>query len=432
MTEAFLQYVWQFRLLEEPLSLSDGTPISIVSPGTPNRDAGPDFFDARIVIGDTQWVGNVEIHLKSSDWHRHHHSSDHAYDNVILHVVFEHDCDIVLANDATLPTLELKRSIPEVVWNNYEALVDPPEPIGIPCTSRLSAVSPMVVNATLDSLLVERLQKKSAIVRRLLLESRGGWDDCCYWLLAHYFGGTTNAFPFELLAKSTDLKFIARWRDNIDRLEALLFGQAGLLDDYFDDDYPRRLQADYEALRVGAGLSPISTHLWKFFRVRPSGFPTLRISQFAHLLSVGDHFFSHLIEVDDVSILESFFNRQASDYWTSHYRFDVPSSPSVKFSGKMFADSLIINAVVPLMFEYGLQHGDAAYKERAISLLRQLQPEDNNVIRLWSSAHVVARDAADSQSLLQLYNEYCKPHRCLQCRLGYYVLKDNSICHDCQ
>lgn len=427
MTEAFLQYIWQYRLLEEPLFTTEGIPIQILRSGLANCDAGPDFFDARVSIGGTLWVGNVEVHILSSDWNRHHHSSDAAYNNVVLHVVYEHDCDIVSQSGLAMPTLELKRYIPAVVWSNYEALVDPPDSVAIPCADRLGVVPQMAMNATLDALLLERMQQKTSDVKSLLKSAKGSWDNTFYWLLARFFGGKVNAFPFELLAKSTDLKMLSRWRDNVERIEALLYGQAGMLDGYFDDDYPRRLQADYEALRFGSQLTPISGTLWKFFRLRPSAFPTLRISQFAHLFVAGENMFSKLLEVDDATILESFFNREASPYWNNHYRFDHESSFSVKSSGKMFADLLIVNVIAPLLFEYGVQHSDEKYKQRAIDLLRQLPPEDNNIIRKWLDVGVKPSDAAASQSLIQLHNLYCKPRQCLKCRLGYYVLNDKSM-----
>lgn len=422
MTEAFLQYVWQHQLLEGELRTTDGLLLKVERPGVLNKDAGPDFFDARVRVGETLWVGNVEVHIKSSDWNAHKHSTNHAYDNVVLHVVYKNDAALTLQNCHDLPTLELCNNLPDLLWNNYEALVNPPAPTPIPCMEHLGEISPFYISSYLERLTLERLEQKCDTVRRLLEESHGNWEQCCYWMLAHYFGGKVNSFPFELLAKSTSQTLLARWRDNPTRTEALLMGQAGLLDGYFEDDYPRQLQADYEALRQGAGLTPIAGYLWKFFRMRPNGFPTIRISQFAQLICRSRNLFSRLLETTDVAELQKIFSVQASDYWNTHYQFDTPSKPSPKIVGSLFVDLLIINAWVPLLFEYGNQHGSQQYKDQAVNLLQQLRPEANATIRLWASAGIKADNAARSQALLQLYNEHCSNHDCLHCQIGYKII----------
>ena len=422
MTEAFLQYVWQHQLLEGELRTTDGLLLKVERPGVLNKDAGPDFFDARVRVGETLWVGNVEVHIKSSDWNAHKHSTNHAYDNVVLHVVYKNDTALTLQNCHDLPTLELCNNIPDLLWNNYEALVNPPAPTPIPCMEHLGEISPFYISSYLERLTLERLEQKCDTVRRLLEESHGNWEQCCYWMLAHYFGGKVNSFPFELLAKSTSQTLLARWRDNPTRTEALLMGQAGLLDGYFEDDYPRQLQADYEALRQGAGLTPIAGYLWKFFRMRPNGFPTIRISQFAQLICRSRNLFNRLLETTDVAELQKIFSVQASDYWNTHYQFDIPSKPSPKTVGSLFVDLLIINAWVPLLFEYGNQHGSQQYKDQAVNLLQQLRPEANATIRLWASAGIKADNAARSQAPLQLYNEHCSNHDCLHCQIGYKII----------
>ncbi len=422
MTEAFLQYVWQHQLLEGDLCTTDGQAVVVERAGMLNRDAGPDFFDAHVRIGETLWAGNVEVHVKASDWNNHRHSTNHAYDNVVLHVVYESDTAITLQNCHQLPTLELSKYIPDAVWANYDALIDPPEPRAIPCMDHLNEVSRPLVNSYLERLTTERIEQKCATVRRLLDESRGNWEQCCYWLLAHYFGGKANSFPFELLAKSTDQNLLARWRDRPQRIEALLMGQAGLLEGFFADDYPRQLQSDYEALRQGAGLTPVAGHLWKFFRMRPYGYPTLRISQFAQLVCQSRNLFSHLLETTDAKELQRFFNVSASPYWDNHFQFDKPSQGKTKQVGSNFVDVLIINAWVPLLFEYGNQHGLQQYKEQAIDILQQLPSENNHIIRQWSGLGIKADSAAQSQALIQLYNNYCSQHDCLHCQIGYKII----------
>lgn len=422
MTEAFLQYVWQYQLLEGPLKTTDGQVVCVSKVGILNHDAGPDFISCRLRIGDVNWAGNVEVHVKSSDWNQHHHSRDHAYDNVVLHVVYEHDADVAIDGKRLLPTLELKHFIPTVLWDNYEALLSPPPDLGIACAKDLSSVPPIQFHAYLERLLVERLQRKTEMVRRLLDESKGSWEHTCYWMIAHYFGGVTNSLAFELLAKATDYRLLARWKDNPQRLEALLFGQAGMLEEDFQDEYPLSLQSDYLALKSGAKLMPISSYLWRFFRLRPSAFPTLRISQFAQLLSKNPNLFSQLLDFRDVASLKSFFAVSASDYWTTHYQFDQSSRACRKTTGQSFVLGLIVNAWIPLLFEYGVQHGNEKYKDLALELLSQLPPEKNHIISLWVDSGIPVKDAFQSQALIQLYNEYCKSKNCLNCRLGYFAI----------
>ena len=428
MTEAFLHYIWQHQMLGTGLTTTDGQPVVVLRPGELNRDAGPDFFNARVSVGGVEWAGNIEIHLRSSDWNQHHHSSDKAYNSIILHVVYEYDRPILMENGTEPSTLELKPFIHPSLVANYDALMAPSAPQTVPCVRRLPSVPPFIVNSFLDRLAVERIEAKSEVVRRLLNESRGNWEQTCYWLMAHYFGGKVNALPFELVAKATDPRFLARWKDNPRRIEALLMGQAGLLEGYFEDDYPRQLQADYEALRAGASLIPIDSYLWRFFRIRPSAFPTIRLSQFANLLATSDNLFSRLLEITDVKEMEQLFNCSAADYWDNHYHFDQPTErKSVKRVGRMQADSLIINAWIPLLFVYGEVRGQQQYKEQALNLLQQLPAEDNAIVRRFAPAALVPENAAQSQALIQLYNHYCSSRRCLDCRLGHAIIKKLKI-----
>lgn len=424
MTEAFLHYLWQHQMVCKGLATTDGQPIVVHRAGELNRDAGPDFFNALVVIGNVEWAGNIEVHLRSSDWNTHRHSRDKGYNNVILHVVYEHDCEIQLENGNVPPTLELKHYIHPALVANYESLIQPSTTDGVPCAQRLPGVPSFIVNSCLDRMTVERIEAKSQVVRRLLDESRGNWEQTCYWLMARYFGGKVNALSFELLAKATDQRFLARWKDNPRRIEALLMGQAGMLEGYFEDDYPRQLQADYEALRTGASLTPIANYLWRFFRIRPSAFPTLRISQFANLVASSSNLFSTLLEITDVKEMEKLFDCRAADYWNNHYRFDQPTGKSTpKRMGRMQADLLIINAWVPLLFVYGEMRGQQQYKEQAVSLLQQLPAEENAIIRQFQAAGIAPDNAAQSQALLQLKNCYCSGRQCLHCSIGHSIIK---------
>ncbi|MBP3762906.1 MAG: DUF2851 family protein [Bacteroidales bacterium] len=427
MTEAFLHYLWQNQMLDQGLTTTDGRPVSVMRPGELNRDAGPDFFNARLTIGGVEWAGNIEVHLRASDWNAHRHSTDKTYNSVVLHVVYEHDADIRLEDGTTPPTLELSRFLHPAIVANYDALMAPAAEESIPCARRVAQVPAMILHSYMDRLVVERIEAKSAVVRRLLEESRGGWEQTCYWLLAHYFGGKVNALPFELTAKATPPGLLARWRDNPARVEALLMGQAGMLEGYFSDEYPRQLQTDYEALRSGAGLVPIDGFLWRYFRIRPSAFPTIRLSQFAHLMSSRTSLFSSLLTMKEAREIENLFNCPASPYWDNHYQLDKATERScTKRLGKAQADVLIVNAWVPLLFVYGETLGNQDYKEQALDLLHQLEAENNAVVRQWKAVGVEAENAAQSQALLQLKNHYCAGRHCLDCRIGHYVIKHIS------
>lgn len=427
MTEAFLQYVWQHKLLDDGLTTTEGQPVVVERAGVLNRDAGPDFFDARIMVGGIRWAGNVEVHVKASDWSLHHHSEDKAYNNVILHVVYVHDADIKLEDGRSVPTVEIADAIPEHVWRNYDELMQSALTNDIPCSPRLKEIPEFLFHTGQDRLLVERLQRKSDDVERLLKSTRGSWEQVCYQIIAHYFGGKTNAFAFELLAKITPMSVLAKIKDNPFRVEALLFGQAGMLQGLFFDDYPNALQREYNYMSAAYSLKPMPAHLWKFFRIRPAGFPTLRISQFAALISQSSNLFSKLLETKDAKVLRAFFDVKASDYWNTHYRFDKPVDRKAQAMerrlGDLSIDTILINAWVPLLFKYGVAHDNEKYKEQALAILHQIPAERNNIVRLWQKAGIDAEDAGDTQAMLQRYNEYCSKKRCLECSLAFRLIK---------
>lgn len=423
MTEAFLQYVWQHGLLEGPLATVEGLPVVVERAGELNRDAGPDFFASRLLIDGVRWVGNVEVHVRASDWKQHKHSEDKNYNNVILHVVYVYDTDIVLQNGKPVTTMCIADAIPDHVWNNYEKLMNPPSGEVIPCAPRLKEIPDFLFQISQDRLSVERMERKSDDVKRILHESKGSWEQACYWLTAHYFGGKTNAFPFELLAKKTPMNVLAKIKDNAFRVESLFFGQAGLLEGDFVDDYPKAMQKEYSYLSIAYNLTPIPGHLWKFFRVRPASFPTLRISQFSQLIVRSSNLFSRLLDTTDVTLLRRLFDVQATEYWLTHYQFDKLAVKRQKSLGGSVVDTILINAWVPLLFEYGLLHDDQKRKDQAFTLLEQLPPEDNRVVRLWQDEGIEIRNAAESQALVQRFNEYCSRKRCLDCQLAFKLIK---------
>lgn len=422
MNEAFLHYVWKYKLLVGNLVSTTGESVVVEHPGEYNTNAGPDFFNARIRIGDMQWVGNVEIHKLASDWNLHHHNHDKSYNNVVLHVVYENDKHIVAENGNALPTLELKPFIREDLWQRYSSIVLPPLASSIPCAEHLADVPDIYVNTYMERMAAERLERKADVVKALLNETKGSWEQTCYILFARYFGGTANGLPFEMLAKSIPLNLYSKIRASHFQVEAVMFGQAGLLNDDFTDQYPLALKREYEYLQKAYSLVPIEGYLWKFFRIRPYSFPTLRISQFALFMCRARNLFSKLLETRNFNDILSYLDVEASDYWDTHYHFQKESKRVRKTTGRTFGTLLVINAWVPLLFQYGVQHGMEKYKELALQLLEQIDAEHNNVIKLWSAAGRGANNALQSQALLEIYNEYCKQKRCLQCNIGYKIL----------
>ena len=422
VSENILHYIWQHRLLQGPLATNDGQPLRILHPGNHNTDGGPDFTDARLIIGTTLWAGNIEIHTLASDWQRHAHNLNRAYDNVILHAVYVADTPITIQGGRPIPTLTLAPYIPATLLANSHTLLTPSQGSSLPCAPWLSQIPEPVVHAALERLLVERLETKCTLVRSLLDESQGNWEQCCYLLVARYFGAPVNALPFQLLAQATPQSLLARWRDQPQRLEALLLGQAGLLQGYFSDSYPRSLQADYQAIAAASSLHSISPSLWQHLRLRPAAFPAVRISQFAQLISRSHSLFSSLLDTTDPEDLTALFDVQASPYWDNHYRIDHPSPGSPKRVGTPFIHRLLINAWAPLLFQYGTSHDDQSLKDRAIDLLHALPAERPAALRPYIQAGLVPRSAAHSQALLQLSSARCHQHQCLNCQIGYKII----------
>lgn len=409
-------------MLQDNLKTTDNQPLEILYVGDVNTDAGPDFLNSKVRIGHTEWVGTVEVHQRASDWNLHRHSSDKRYNNVVLHVVYENDAPVFLQNGRQPATLELKNFIRPGVWDNYQSLLRPALSHSVPCATMLPELPVFVLHSYLERLAVERLQQKSETVRQLLAESGNSWETTCYWALARHFGGKVNAVPFELLAKSIDMRIFAKLKQSLFRIEALLFGQAGMLDEPFSDDYPNALKKEYEYQRKVYNLSPIDGYLWKFFRVRPSGFPTIRISQFANFIFKSNGLFSKMLETVDAETLLSFFDVSASDYWQTHYHFDKPVKSKSKQLGTDFAVSLLINAWIPLLMLYGTYNQTQQYKDLALALLEKLPCESNAIIKQWQAADISPENALHSQALIQLFNEYCKRKRCLSCQIGYKFL----------
>lgn len=423
MEEELLQHIWKFKLFNQlDLTTTDNETVEIIKAGEHNTDAGPDFFNAKIKIGNTLWAGNVEVHITAGDWQKHKHQNDKAYDNIILHVVLSADKILLRNSGETIPTVELKNRINEKVIENYLNFKESKD--WIPCQKQIAVVPAFIVNSTIDRLLLERLERKSMQIKSSLALNNNNWEETFYQLLARNFGFKTNAEPFELLAKSTPLLIIAKHKSSILQIEALLFGQAGFLEEHFEDAYLQKLQNEYIFLKQKFKLKPMEKHLWKFLRLRPVNFPTIRISMFANLIFKSTHLFSKIIETEKLDHLKRLMNVEVSEYWQTHYIFDKTSNRKTKQLGNDAINNIIINTIVPFLFVYGKQKDSEKHAERALTFLEQTEGENNSIINKWKSLGISPETAYSTQALLQLKNEYCTNKKCLNCSIGNYLLKN--------
>lgn len=424
MTEEFLHHIWKFRLFDQlELKTTTGEKIEIQKPGEHNFDAGPDFFNGKIKVGETLWAGNVEVHVNSSDWNRHSHQKDKAYDNIILHVV--NNVDIVLhrSSGEKIPTLEIKNRIHKKLYQNYLDFKSSND--WIPCANQIATVPEIILNSTKDKLLLERLQRKSIAIVNSLALNNNNWEETFYQNLARNFGFKTNAEPFELLAKSVPSIILGKHKNSLLQIEALLFGQAGMLFEHFSEKYPQQLQNEYAFLKQKFKLQPIEKHLWKYLRLRPINFPSIRIAQFANLIFNSSHLFSKVLELENASELKKMMDVSVSEYWNSHFMLDRKSNNKPKHLGDESINNIIINTIVPFLFVYGKQKDDERYVNRALLFLEETLGENNSIIRKWEELGVPVKTAHSTQALLQLKNEYCNNKKCLSCSIGNYVLKNS-------
>ncbi|HBL75320.1 MAG: hypothetical protein A2W90_20535 [Bacteroidetes bacterium GWF2_42_66] len=420
MKEDFLHFIWKNRLFSKSnIKTVSGEKLEIISTGTHNFDSGPDFFNAKIRIGNTIWAGNVEIHTKASDWYLHRHNEDDAYNNVILHVVETADRE-VLVNGKVLPCLVL--NYPAKLKENYLLLLQSEQ--WIACEDRFRLIDPFEVKFWSGALLSERLLSKTGEIRFILQQNKNDWNETFYQLLARNFGMKTNALPFELLAKATPLNILGKHKNNLFQIEALLFGQSGLLnEELIGDDYFLKLREEYSFLYKKYKLNPIEAHLWKFMRLRPVNFPTIRISQFAQLICKSTALFSKILETESLKTLELFFDVESSEYWANHYRFNKASAKIPKRLGSSAFQNIVINTIAPVLFIYGDINEKHELKDRALRFLDELPAESNSIIDGWEKLEIRAKSAFESQALLQLKNGYCKNKKCLDCRIGAKIIR---------
>jgi hypothetical protein len=424
MTEAFLAYIWQYKLWRTPLVSTDGQALQILKTGQLNTDSGPDFFNAHIQIGETLWVGNVEIHIRASDWNRHGHQQDPAYNNTILHVVFEEDQNIKTADGSAPACLELKGKFDSKYLSKYEYLLHNKN--WIPCANHLDETDDFLWKSCLERMAVERLERKSEFVNELLESTQNDWEKAFFISMAGYFGQKVNKLPFQILARSLDPKIIAKHKDQSFQLEALLFGQAGLLDKISEEEYHQSLAKEYRFLKAKYKMVPMPAHLWKYMRLRPAAFPDIRLAQLADLLSKNDFLFSRILESKSLGELEKLLEARASVYWDTHFRFGLDSSKKVKKLGKSTQLGIIINAVIPFMFVYGRNKAEPEFEERALEFLSRLAAEKNYISRGFIGLGKKPGNALESQAMIELKQHYCDFKKCLNCQIGLSIIKTNE------
>jgi len=421
MPEEFLQYVWEQRLFyHEGLETTDGEVIEIFNQGIRNIHSGPDFFNARIRIGETTWAGNVEIHRKSSDWKLHNHQADKAYENVILHVVENADADVLRSNGEKIPVMVMK--YPPPLKFNYEKLLNSKSLI--PCQAEFHKIDQLELRIGFNRLLISRLEERTSEILTRLDENKGDWSETFYQLLSRMYGFKTNALPMEILTKSLPLSILAKHKTGLFQIESLLFGQAGLLNDkLFGDDYYMSLRKEYGFLAKKYQLRSINPSLWKFMRMRPRNFPTIRLAQFAALIFRSGGLFSKILEAESPEQIEALFSFPPSPYWETHYQFNKLAENSPKPIGTASVDLIIINVIVPFLFVYGERQSKPHLKDRALDYLDRIPPEDNVVIRQWRELGVTPVSAFDTQSLLQLRSRFCEKKNCLNCHAGNKIIR---------
>ena len=422
MKEEFLYYVWQYQLFSSvKLFTVNNVEVIVKKVGERNFNSGPDFLNAQLVIDQQLWVGNVEIHVTSSDWYAHNHENDSNYDAVILHVVWEHDATVFMKNNQPLPTLVLKDFVAKEVFENYQKLHLHKTQF-IPCENQIGSVNDFIVINWLERLYFERLEQKSTVIHKLLQETNSDYEAVLFYLLAKNFGLKINGDAFFKLATSMDFSIVRKVSDNESTLMALLFGQAGFLEEEKALNYYKKLQSEYNYVKHKYQLKPISKNHFQFFRMRPQNFPTIRIAQLGALYVKHQQLFSKILSISKKDDFYKLFSVSVNDFWKTHYTFDSTSKKSAKKLSKSFIDLILINTIIPLQFVY-LQNRGEAFEESILHLIQQISAEKNSIISNFSSLKIDAKNAQESQALLELKNNYCTKKRCLQCAIGNALLK---------
>ncbi len=428
--ERLLHYVWKHRMLPlRPLETTDGREVELIDPGLHNQNAGPDFFNAKVKIGGTLWVGNVEIHLKSSDWYLHHHDRDPRYDNVVLHVVGQADADVRNSQGQYLPQVIVE--VPQEVTEHYEELLHTDR--YPPCYKIIPSLTPLTVHAWMAALQTERLEQKTRAIEHRAQLKDGSWEDAYFVTLARNYGFGINGEAFELWAQQVPLGAVGKHRDDLFQVEAIFMGQAGLLDEEsiperyreaaLQEGYFQRLRNEYLYLAHKFSMKPMNFAVWRFLRLRPQNFPHIRISQLANLYYERRAGLSVLLECDTLDKARQLMQTHVTPYWETHYTFGSESTKNSKNLSVSSTNLLLINTIIPMLFAVGRHRQKEELCDRAFDFLEELRAEQNHIIRMWRECGLEVKTAGDSQALIQLKKEYCDRRDCLRCRFGYEYLK---------
>ncbi len=424
MNESFLHYIWQFQYFnKENLRCTTGEEIVVVKPGIRNTHSGPDFYDAKVKLGPIEWAGSVEIHINSSGWREHKHQEDAAYENVVLHVVWDEN-EIIMRKDGTpLPTLELKGRVSQSLLLQYKRIVHSRS--RIPCANAIHSVPEVVKLSMLDKALMARLEKKASSVLQALQKNNGDWEETCYQALCRNFGFKVNTDPFLQLAQSLPYKILMKHGDHLEQIEALVFGQAGFLRETINDAYYLLLKREYTLLRkkYDLGSRQMNKAQWRFLRLRPANFPTIRLAQLSSVLYHQKNMFSRIISTGSWKELAPAFSVKPSEYWLHHYQFFKKQAKEIPSLGRMSIENIIINSIVPILVAYGKSRDDQRYIDRAVQLLQETASEENHIVRSWQELGLASNNAFDSQALIELHNSFCARRRCMDCNIGFALLK---------
>ncbi len=424
MKENLLQYIWQFQYFNKAaLCTSAGEFLQIIHPGIYNTNQGPDFTGARIKIGNTVWAGNVELHVQASLWNIHNHSADSNYNNIILHVVYINDADIINHDGKSIPTLELQTRISKLLLDKYQLLME--SSYFIPCEKQVHEVNELTIQNWKQRLVAERLLSKSRDVLSIAEQTGFHWEEAFWWLIAANFGLTVNNEKFMQIARNISLQILGRYKNNIHRLEAILFGVGGLLQQNFIDKYPLMLKKEFLFYQKKYDLQIINGSI-SFLRMRPANFPTIRLAQLAMLIHKSEHLFSKIKEASSISDVKKLFAITANDYWHYHYVFDEEAVFKKKTLGDSTINNILINTMVPCLFAYGIYYKEQALKDKALRWLEEISSEKNAITKGFQQLKFINKSAFDSQSFIQLKNEYCDNRFCLNCSIGNSILKRDT------
>ncbi len=420
MNERLLHYIWQFRYFNpNELLTSQGQQVQVLAPGEYNTNQGPDFANARIKLDSTIWAGPVELHLKTSDWNRHGHTSDGNYNKVILHVVWHHDLP---ENNADAPVLELQPHVPAMMLDQYEKWMHSTQ--AVPCGNQLQHVNTLTITNWKDRMLSERQLQKMHRIQQHLQQTSNHWEEVFWRLLCRYFGGNVNGESFEQVAVSLPVSLLAKHKNQIHQLEALLLGQAGLLHKNDEDKYCQMLYTEYQFLQKKYGLRVVNKPP-AYLRLRPVNFPSVRLAQLAMLIHKSLHLFSRIREADQLKQVWRLLDVTANDYWNYHYKPGIEAEHLPKHVGRQIMETVLINAICPVLFAYGKLNAEQAQVEKALNWLQQVPAEKNVYTRAFEQYHLEAMHAYDSQAMIQLKKEYCDARRCLECAIGNAMLRKN-------